>query len=82
MFLVILEKIDFVKDIYVAAFVPHASRTNAFMFWVSINVPTFWIFLYFYWIERMDQFLPTFFGFTELWNDKDDQEQDDKKSAK
>jgi len=73
--LAFLEKIDFLKDIYVAAAVPHASRTNAFIFWMSINVPTFGILFYFWALGRLDQFAPTFFGYTELISDDDDRDE-------
>jgi len=65
----ILEKIDFIKDIYVAAVMPHASVYHGFIFWMSICLPTFGILFYFIAINRMDQFLPTFFGYTELIKD-------------
>jgi len=50
----ILEKIDFIKDIYVAAAIPHANVRNAFVFWMSINVPTFGILFYFWALGRLD----------------------------
>jgi len=62
----VLEKIDFIKDIYVAAFVPHASRRNAFIFWLSVCLPTFTTLFFFYAINRLDQFFPTFFGYCEV----------------
>ena len=68
----VLEKIDFIKDIYVAAFVPHASRKNSFIFWLSVNLPTFTTLFFFYAINRMDQFLPTFFGYSEVIKDNDE----------
>ena len=50
----LLEKVDFMKDIYVAALVPHANVWNAFLFWLSINVPTWGILFYFYALGRLD----------------------------
>lgn len=49
-----LEKIDFIKDIYVAAIIPHASIYNALIFWLSINIPTFGILFYFWSLDRLD----------------------------
>ena len=69
--LAMLEKFDFFKDIYVAAYIPHASWGNAYIFWISVNVPFFGILFYFYSIDRLDQFIPTFFGFIELFGDND-----------
>ena len=70
-FLAILEKIDFLKDIYVAAMIPHATILHAFIFWLSINLPTFGILFFFYAINKLEQFFPTFFGYTELIRDDD-----------
>ena len=67
----ILEKIDFVKDIYVASVMPHATIYHAFIFWLSVNLPTFGILFYFYTIDRLDLFSQTFFGYTELVKDDD-----------
>ena len=33
------EKINFLKDIYVATFMPHSSRLTTFIFWMYVNVP-------------------------------------------
>ena len=67
---VLFEKTDFLKDLYVAAFFPHSSKTHAFIFWMSIITPTFGILLYFWETNKIMQFIPSFFGFTELMKDK------------
>jgi len=46
--LAVIEKFDFIKDLQVAATFTHASKVHAFFYWMSINLPTFSVLLYFY----------------------------------
>ena len=47
----VLEKVDFVKDIQVAA-LPHKNQTNAFLMWMSIYTPTLTVFIYYIYIKK------------------------------
>ena len=68
------EKVDFIKDIYVAACMPHANIINAYINWCSITVPFFGNLSYLYAIDRLDQFIPAFLSLIELYTDSADDE--------
>ena len=64
--LAMIEKFDFIKDIQVAATFKHSSKYHAFLYWMSINLPTFSILFFFYMIGKLNRFLPSFLGYSEL----------------
>ena len=63
----VLEKVDFAKDLQVAA-LPHKNHTNAFSMWMSIFVPLLTILFYYIVIKRYLEFVSNFFGFAEVWS--------------
>ena len=65
--LALLEKVDFIKDLQVAA-LPHKNHTNAFLMWLSIFAPFFTILIYYIYIKRFIEFFSNFFGFAEVWS--------------
>ena len=63
-----IQKLDLLKDIYVALTLPHANLTHAFLYWFSINFPIFSLLIYFWSTNQRKQFIPSFIGFGEIFN--------------